>query len=301
MSTEEHIRRILKVFKYIEENLASGLSLEKLASVGAYSPFHFHRIFRYITKEPLAQYISRMRIERSAFYLASKKEKSIKEIYLDFGFSSNTAFSKAFKKHYGISPSEFRRKTPEKYRNILLKNSKNGQHNLVFEEYICTVNELKNWSEMNLKIEIRELPEINLACAMSIGVANVEKAYGTLINWAIQQKIFPKENTKMISVYHDSFKTTLPDKVRIHAGILLEKPITTDGEIFSETLASGRYIVGNAEVTLHDFEKVWTSLFLWMNENGYTFRRTFPFEIYHNNYKEHPEGKMQVDFCIPIA
>jgi hypothetical protein len=37
-----------------------------------------------------------------------------------------------------------------------------------------------------------------------------------------------------------------------------------------------------------------------MNENGYQYKRTFPFEIYHNNFKEHPQKKCIVDFCIPI-
>lgn len=37
-----------------------------------------------------------------------------------------------------------------------------------------------------------------------------------------------------------------------------------------------------------------------MKENSYTTRKAFPFEIYHSNFKEHPEGKMVVDFCIPI-
>ena len=35
-------------------------------------------------------------------------------------------------------------------------------------------------------------------------------------------------------------------------------------------------------------------------ENGYKKADRFPFEIYHTNFKEHPEGKMTVDFCIPI-
>ncbi|WP_139325969.1 AraC family transcriptional regulator [Chryseobacterium sp. RU33C] len=33
---------------------------------------------------------------------------------------------------------------------------------------------------------------------------------------------------------------------------------------------------------------------------AYSTRRTFTYEIYHTNFKEHPEGKMVVDFCFPI-
>ncbi|WP_394359160.1 hypothetical protein [Chryseobacterium oranimense] len=47
-------------------------------------------------------------------------------------------------------------------------------------------------------------------------------------------------------------------------------------------------------------ERCWVSLFLWMNEHRYSIRKAFPFEIYHTNFREHPEGKMIVDFCIPV-
>ncbi|GAB4450942.1 MAG: hypothetical protein Fur0028_06520 [Bacteroidales bacterium] len=43
-----------------------------------------------------------------------------------------------------------------------------------------------------------------------------------------------------------------------------------------------------------------TGLFLWMNKNGYKKADREPFEIYYNNFKEHPERKAIVDFCIPI-
>jgi AraC family transcriptional regulator len=150
------------------------------------------------------------------------------------------------------------------------------------------------------KIEIKELPEIHLASVLSIGVQNIETAYNKLISWATYKNLFPKENMKMITVYHDSFKDTAPDKVKIHACMLLDEPLKLNGEIFSETLPNGKYIVSRQEITLQEFEKAWQSLFLWMNENGYQYKRTFPFEIYHNNFKEHPEKKCRVDFCIPI-
>jgi AraC family transcriptional regulator len=141
---------------------------------------------------------------------------------------------------------------------------------------------------------------MHLASVLSIGVQNIDNAYNKLISWGISKNIFPRENVKMISVYHDSFKVTAPNKVRIHACMLLDEPIKTDGEIFPETLPKGRHIVGSYFIGIHEFEKAWQSLFLWMNENGYQYKKTPPFEIYHNNFKEHPEQKCNVDFCIPI-
>jgi AraC family transcriptional regulator len=48
---EEYKKRIVKTIQYIDTHLDEDLSLEKIAEISAYSPFHFHRIFRLITGE----------------------------------------------------------------------------------------------------------------------------------------------------------------------------------------------------------------------------------------------------------
>lgn len=298
---KEYKKRIIKIIQYIEDHLDTELSLEKVAGIGAYSPFHFHRVFKLITGETLQNYIIRKKIEKSALRLALRKEVHIKEIYMEFGFANHSVFNKTFKKHYGKSPSEFRRSAPENFHKILQIESKDGQVETVFRQYLCNVENLLNWRTMNLKIKVKELEEMHLASVMSLGIKNVESSYNILINWGKKKQLFPRDHMKMISVYHDSFKVTSPDKVRIHASMLLEDKLKEqDGEVFPETIENGRFIVGSGEVTLNDFEQCWVSLFLWMNENHYTLRKAFPFEIYHSNFKEHPEGKMIVDFCIPI-
>lgn len=298
---EEYKKRIIRIIQYIEDHLDTELSLEKVAEIGAYSPFHFHRIFKLIIGETLQNYVIRKKIEKSALHLALRKGMNIKEIYMELGFANHSVFNKTFKKYYGKSPSEFRRSAPESFHKILQIESKDGQVDTVFHQYICNVENLLNWRTMNLKIEVIDGKKMYLASVMSLGLAGIEPSYNTLIDWAKKKHLFPKENVKMISVYHDSFKITPPDKVRIHACMLLDQPLKEqEGEVFPETIEAGKFIVGSGEVTLKDFEQCWASLFLWMNENHYSFRKAFPFEIYHSNFKEHPEGKMFVDFCIPI-
>ncbi len=300
MTSEEHFKRIRKVLNYIDENLENELSLEKLAEIGAYSAFHFHRIFRGIIGETLQEYINRKRLEKSAMTLSHQKQKSIEDVFSEVGFKSHSTFSKTFKKHFGISPTDFRKKSPEKFSKILQMSSNFGQKEVIFQQYLYNINQMKNFMEINTKIEVKEMPEMHLASVLSIGIQNIDNAYSKLIFWGISKNLFPRENVKMISVYHDSFKVSAPDKVRIHACMLLDEPIKTDGEIFPETLPKGKYIVGSYFITLDEFEKAWQGLFLWMSEKGYQYRKTHPYEIYHNNYQEHPEKKCKVDFCIPI-
>ena len=140
-----YISSVNKALQFIDENLDTNLSLETISKVACFSPFHFHRIFKAITNETLNSYINRKRIEKVASVLTHKPEVSITELSLLFGFNSNSSLTRAFKKYYNISPSEFRRQKNSRFSKIGKVESKNGQEQVVFEEYICSINNLKNW------------------------------------------------------------------------------------------------------------------------------------------------------------
>ena len=294
----DYINRINRVFEYVDKNLESDLSLNAVSEIAFFSPFHFHRIFKFITGETLNDYITRRRIEKSVLDLLHKNI-SATEIAHKIGFSDNSSFSRAFKKYYGVSPTEFKKQNPNRHSKIRQLESKNGQEYPDYEKYICVINNLKNWIKMNAKIEIRELPKMDLAYVSSIGPQNLENSYGRLMQWATPKGLM-NEKTKMVTIYHDSFKVTQADKIRMSASILLNQPVETDGEIGLTSIKPGKFIVGNFEIGLNEFEKSWTGLFLWMNQSGYKKADREPFEIYHNNFNEHPERKAIVDFCIPI-
>ena len=57
---------LLAQVQLAEAHLDEELTLEKLAAVAAFSPFHFHRVFAAITGETLSDFIRRIRLERAA-------------------------------------------------------------------------------------------------------------------------------------------------------------------------------------------------------------------------------------------
>ena len=128
----------------------------------------------------------------------------------------------------------------------------------------------------------------------------MENAYSKLMKWATPKGLLENKELKVITIYHDSFKITDADKVRMSACISLNQKVSVDGEIGLTTIEKGKFIVGHFEIGIQDFEKSWTSLFIWMNENGYAKAERDPYEIYYNNFNEHPEKISIVDFCIPI-
>jgi len=154
---------------------------------------------------------------------------------------------------------------------------------------------------MNAQVAIEETPELHFASITHIGVNDVEVAFEKLLKWARPKQVLDNPATKMGRIFHDSFKVTSADKVRMSICMLMQEPFIAEGEIIPITIKKGRSIVGRFEITPNDFEKSWSGLFIWMSENGYTKSEEKPFEIYHNDFRKHPENKCLVDFYIPIA
>lgn len=101
--------RISKVLDYIDAHLDQNLSVEELSVVGAYSIFHFHRQFSAQVGLRCFTYVQLCRMKSAAAQLAFRRDKSVIDIALNHGYDVPESFSRAFKKHTGQAPSEFRK------------------------------------------------------------------------------------------------------------------------------------------------------------------------------------------------
>jgi len=211
---QEYLTRVHLVFEYIADNLSADLPLGKLSKVALFSPFHFHRIFKFITGETVNEYVARQRIERAASDLLHST-KSITTISTAYGYSEVSSFSRSFKKFYGVSPSVFRKQNPNKHSKIRQLNSKNGQEYPDKKKYLCIIEELKKWIKMNAKIEVKDVPEMEVASVMHVGVQGLEGAFDKVLRWAAPKGLLQNPKAKMGRLFYDSFKITSPDKVRM--------------------------------------------------------------------------------------
>jgi AraC family transcriptional regulator len=115
---QDHHERITVVQRHIREHIDQPLNREALAEVAGFSVPHLHRIFTACTGEPIAQYIRRVRMERAGQKLRMGAV-DITEVALAAGYHTHAAFGKAFKRHFGFSPSEFRQLGCQKAGQIL--------------------------------------------------------------------------------------------------------------------------------------------------------------------------------------
>ncbi|ATY16529.1 AraC family transcriptional regulator [Amycolatopsis sp. AA4] len=91
----------------MDRDWAAPLDLDAIAAHAGYSRYHFVRLFRAVYGQTPGQYLSRRRIERAEDLLRTAN-LSVTEICTLVGFSSLGSFSASFKKHTGLTPSEYR-------------------------------------------------------------------------------------------------------------------------------------------------------------------------------------------------
>jgi AraC family transcriptional regulator len=97
-----------KVAQYIEEHLSEDVPLPALAELVGLSPYHFARAFKQSFGLPPHRYLTSRRIEKAKGLLA-RPSVSVTQIGFDLGFSEVSSFTNAFRKHAGLSPTEYRR------------------------------------------------------------------------------------------------------------------------------------------------------------------------------------------------
>lgn len=124
---------------YIEQNLEKDIASDEVAKASHMSKFHFLRIFKILTGYTIGDYIRERRLSLAAKDVVSSKLKII-DIAYKYGYETPEAFTKAFKRLHGISPSEAR------------KNRKNLKAIPPLSFQIT----VKGEERMNYKIEVKE-------------------------------------------------------------------------------------------------------------------------------------------------
>lgn len=99
---------ISKAIIYIETNLYESFTVESVANAVSYSYYHFHRYFQAVMGETIGSYIRSRRLTQAAYDLIYSNRK-ILDIAVSLYFESAESFTRAFKKRYGITPTEYRK------------------------------------------------------------------------------------------------------------------------------------------------------------------------------------------------
>lgn len=97
-----------KMIVHIQENFTQPIQIDELSKIGNCSRTTVFRLFEtYLSSSPI-MYTAKLKIEKAKDLLLSSNTK-VAQIASELGFSDAFYFSKFFKKHMGVSPSQFRK------------------------------------------------------------------------------------------------------------------------------------------------------------------------------------------------
>ena len=274
----DYVQRINKVVAY-NNHLDETLELKTLANEAALSDFHFHRIFKALKGEAIGGYITRLRLEATA-RLLRYTALTIEEIAFNIGYETPASLSKAFKKQYDISPTEYR---TNKDTYIMKKEIINPDLALKAPKIVTL--EPKNLIYVALTGAYRSL--------------DYGKAYEQL--WAVikAQKLFTK-GIESICISYDDPKITEGSLQRSDVCLAIHKPATPQEEVSCKTLAGGKYAVFFYQGCYENLSQVYDTAVRWVIDHQYTLREEPFFEKYLNDARRTPKEKLKTEIYIPI-
>jgi AraC family transcriptional regulator len=290
----DYKKRIYAVMNYISQNIEKNLSLEDIAEFAGFSMFHFHRIFKAVVGETVAEFTRRLRLELAANRLISKQFDDITTIAIESGFSSSQNFAKVFRKYFNVTPTE--------YRNSKIGNKESKKENdFSFREMYNSNDEHKKIIKKVMKAEVKEIPSYKVAYVRKIGSYNKETcqpAFRQITQWAEPRNFLDAE--KVIAIYWDNPEVTSSEKCRFDACVIIPDNFLPERDIFTQNLYGGFYAVCNFEIKPEFIQSAWEESYKWVCESGFECNDTPCYEVYHNHISLHPEGKWVLDICIPL-
>jgi AraC family transcriptional regulator, regulatory protein of adaptative response / methylphosphotriester-DNA alkyltransferase methyltransferase len=91
----------------VEAEYAGELSLDEIARRIASSRRQLQRAYAEIGRTTFRDHVTRVRMERAAELLATRR-LTVREVAFRVGYRQPAQFAKAFRRHHGLSPSDYR-------------------------------------------------------------------------------------------------------------------------------------------------------------------------------------------------
>lgn len=312
----EYTARVNRVLDHIEAHITEDLTLDDLARVANFSPYHFHRIFRAMVGETLNRFVVRIRVEKAAARLAEDPAVPVTEVALDLGFSSSAAFARSFKEFFGLSATRWREKMarskigkddPKIGETVRNTRKDDGSRNLHIDERTGHLFwRISSMANQDIEVKIVDRPELNVAYVRHIGPykGNTDlfaDLFGRLCRWAGPRGHLQRPDAQFLSAYHDNPEITDEDKLRVSVCLTVPEGTQTEGEVGQMTVPGGKFAVARFEIDPSDYESAWQSVMgQWLPESGFQPDDRLCFELYHGDPKSHPEGKHVFDICLPV-
>lgn len=277
--------RFDRVFDYIDRHLFEPLSVDELSRQAHFSRFHFQRQFSAYTGLSTTRYIQLLRLRKASFQLVFQERRRITDIALETGFGNAESFSRAFKKCFGQTPSQFR-----------------------------THPAWQPWNERmplpqrirspNMNVNIVDFSETLIAALEHRGSPTlVMESVRTFIDWRKQSGLSPIASSRTFGIAYDDPATTPPDEFRFDVCGEVRQAVPENPQgVVNKRLPAGRYaVVRHIGSTDRISDSVYYLFRDWLPNSGEELRDVPLFFQYIKRVPETPEHEQVTDVFLPLA
>jgi len=272
--------RVQRTIAHMAANLDRDLDLDTLAGVACFSPCHFHRIYRAIAGETLAQTMRRLRLNRAAADLIQGRS-ALAAVARRAGYGSVEAFTRAFRSMYAVTPGAYRR---------------SGR---LIEPASKPTDETE---AMMYDVTIETVPTLRLAGVDHYGpFATMGATFAKLAAWAAGNKI-EEYGTRYIGIYPDDPERVPADRLHAIAAMTVGPQIVGEGDVRIFDLPGGPCARVLFKGPYAELEAVYRWLYRdWLPTSGHDPADRPCFEEYLNDYRDLPPAEWLTAVYMPLA
>jgi AraC family transcriptional regulator len=283
------VESLQKAIDFMELHLLEEFTIEDVAKEANVSKFHFQRTFSLLTDLSIGEYLRQRRLTLAAQELTTTENKIIDLAY-KYGYDTPEAFTKAFRRQHGITPSEAR---------------KNKGRLNAYNRLIIQVN-LKGAEPMRYRIEEKEEFQV-VGVKREFSLKNDENLKGIPKMW--EDVHGDGTNNRLVQLNNGDIKGVLGvcvDKRGGDTGEAIDYWIGTDykGELPERFL---RLIVPASKWGVFEvhgpmpeaMQNTWKQIFSeWFPSNGYEHAGTPELEVYSLENPSNPDYYSEI--WIPL-
>lgn len=278
-------QKVHDVLNYINGNLAEDLNAKLLSGKFGISYFHFHRIFKAVTGEPLGSYINRMRLD-TAVKLIRYSNEPFTGIASVIGYNDCSAFSKAFSKEFGLSPQEF--KSNE---SIIL--------NTHVDYRISDSGSLIS----DVKPKIIDLPDKPVVYKRFKGEYGGEKfnsAWDDFLDFALQNNLIGWKSD-IFSMYYDDPYEQGVENCEVDFCVTTSKSVVSDNRFGNKIIKGGKCAVFRFKGSYEKLWELYEAIFgVWVVNSDVKLRNFPIMEKYLNYSSKTSQDNLLTEIYIPI-
>jgi AraC family transcriptional regulator len=280
---EQYRARLEQVITFLAAHLAEPLSLETLAGVAGFSPYHFHRIFSGLLGETPGDALNRLRLERAANLLL-KSPQSVTAIALACGFSSSAAFARSFRQHFGVTASEYRAR---------------GGAAAQSGRPLSAPLPLPELGAVQVKL-LPAIPVIYVANLEGYSIEKICAAWNRLTRWGSARGLL-NPHTRAIGVTFDDPHITAANRCRYYACLTVPGKVETGQRVGYMEIGAGLHALAHVTVAAEEIALVYHAIYgHWLPGSGLQPADRPTYEIYLQTPDQHPQGKYELEVCVPV-